>query len=287
MYHARMEVARARRPALLIGWVLLCLAALVVGGIFATASIQPGTISLPVLALGIGLITATAVALVADRFGRSWGRALGIGIGILLVVIGALAEWFFWIGDVQGTSYQKIGTALIWAAVAGVAAAGTGVIATRGRLAGGVVALALAAVLTPAAIGQAMVWSSQQPRAGEPVASIPAQVADRDPLPSCGTEITPPDGPGPAEAAARQCLLAALQSGEGAELQRDYKTEEGQPVSEFIRVLSDGSVEVFVDATLDSYGSGAWERRVCDGLAAAAGSIVFELRGCGEPTLIR
>jgi hypothetical protein len=281
-----MEVAPARGPARDTGWVLLCLAALVVGGIFVTSSVRTGAASVPMLALGIGPILATAVALIADRSGRGWGRGLAIGIGILLVALGVLAEWFFWIGDVQGTSYQKIGTALIWAAVAALASAGTVMIAIRGRPGAGALALVVATVVVPATIGQVMVWSSQHSGAVEPLASIPAQVADRDPLPSCGTEITPPGGPGPAETTARKCLLEALQSGESAELQRDYKTEKGEPVSELIRVLPDGSVEVFVDATHDSYGSGAWEHRVCDGLVAAEGTKVFELSRCGEPTLI-
>lgn len=269
------------------GWVLLALAALVVGGVLGTSSIQPGAVNAPILGAGLAIVVLTVVAYLADRSGRSWGRGLGLLIGTLLIVLAALAEWFFWIGDVQGTSYQKIEIALIWAAIGGTAAAGVGLLATRGDGRVGVAALVLATVLLPAGIGQLMVWSSQQPQVAEPTPSIPAAVADREPLSSCGTEATPPDGPGSEEAAARKCLLEAFRDGRSAELRRDYKTDEGDVVAELVRVLADGSVEIFVDATRDPNGTGAWTRRMCEGIAAIDGPLIFELVGCGEPAILR
>ncbi len=258
-----------------------------VGAIFGTSSVQPGAVNVQVLAVAVVIVVATAVAFIADRSGRPWGRGLGIAIGIILIGLGAAGEWFFWIGALEGASHQKIGPALLLAAVGGVAAASTGVLATHGRGRASVAALVLATVLLPAAVGQAMVWSSQQPSVAEPTPSVPSQVADREPLSSCGEEATPPDGPGPAEAAARQCLLDAFQRGTTAELRWDYDTAQGDPVTELLRVLPDRSVEVFVDATRDRNGSGAWERRICDGLTPVTGAAVFELIGCGEASILQ
>lgn len=282
-----MATSPERPPSSPIGWAFLGLTALVAGGSVAASSVQPGAVNISVLGAGAAPILAIAVAFVADRSGRSWGRGLALAVGIALIALGGLAEWFFWIGALQGSSNQEIGTALVYGAIAGAAAAGTGLLATAGRGQMRVAALVLATVLLPAGVGQLMVFSSQQPQGGEPAASVPALVADRDPLPSCGDEITPPTGPGPEEVAARQCLLEAFQSGGGGELRRDFKTPQGNPVTEILRVLPDGSVEVFVDATRDVEGSGRWERRVCDGVAAVEGAAVFELTACGTAATLQ
>jgi hypothetical protein len=40
-------------------------------------------------------------------------------------------------------------------------------------------------------------------------------------------------------------------------------TEEGDPVTSYYRVHENGTIELFVDATRDRFGSRAWERYSC------------------------
>ena len=93
---------------------------------------------------------------------------------------------------------------------------------------------------------------------------VPEWVANRQPLASCGTEVL--DQGQAHDEGARLCLLEAYQAGRGAELISTEPTVEGDPITTFIRVHENGVVEVFVDATRDRFGSGEWERIVCDAL---------------------
>ncbi len=67
----------------------------------------------------------------------------------------------------------------------------------------------------------------------------------------------------------KACLRAAERAGRGAEAMLTYNTVEGDPVRTYVRILSAGQVEVFVDGTEDGFGSGTWVYRKCDNLREA------------------
>lgn len=82
----------------------------------------------------------------------------------------------------------------------------------------------------------------------------PQQFLDRESLPSCG-EFTLAQGDEiPAEAFT--CLDEAGE--EGAELSVTRPTTEGEPITEYYRVLPGGGWEAYIDATEDSSGGGWW-----------------------------
>ena len=92
----------------------------------------------------------------------------------------------------------------------------------------------------------------------------PDWVTNRQPLDSCGEEDY---GRGEGvDVEARQCLLAAFEAGRGAELITTMTSVEGDPVTRYIRVHENGTVEIFHDASRDQYGSGGWERSRCERL---------------------
>ena len=94
----------------------------------------------------------------------------------------------------------------------------------------------------------------------------PDWVVNRQPLESCGEEAY---GRGEGvDVAARQCLLAAFEAGRGAELITTMTSVEGDPITRYIRVHENGTVEIFHDASQDQYGSGGWERLRCERLVS-------------------
>jgi hypothetical protein len=96
----------------------------------------------------------------------------------------------------------------------------------------------------------------------------PDWVVNRQPLESCGTEDFG-HGEG-ADVTGRTCLLEAFGEGRGAELITSQTSVEGDPIVRYIRVHENGVVEIFHDATRDRFGSGEWERVVCDRLVPVA-----------------
>lgn len=94
--------------------------------------------------------------------------------------------------------------------------------------------------------------------------SVPSFVADREPLPACGEETSAHGET--RNVAARQCLLDAFKAGTKAEFIVTEDTIEGDPITRIIRVLGPSEVQIFVDATRDSFGSGAWVELTCSRL---------------------
>ena len=94
----------------------------------------------------------------------------------------------------------------------------------------------------------------------------PAAFREREPLPPCGEERSQHGESLNVEA--RQCLFDAYRDGRAAELIVTQVTIEGDPITEVTRVYENGTVERWVDATQDSWGSGEWERLLCDRLVA-------------------
>jgi hypothetical protein len=120
---------------------------------------------------------------------------------------------------------------------------------------------------------------------------VPEWVANRQPLESCGEEVL--DQGEPHDQAVRGCLLQAFEEGRGAELISSQPTIEGDPITRYVRVHENGVVEIFVDATRDRFGSGRWERIVCDDLVPVEDAsdppdlvfpaeMVFVENGCEE-----
>ncbi|WP_432503025.1 hypothetical protein [Kineococcus arenarius] len=94
----------------------------------------------------------------------------------------------------------------------------------------------------------------------------PAAFRERPALPQCAP-ITVPQGR-PVPAALQDCLLGAGAQHEGVEVQVTSLTTEGDPIRTYYRVLPGGGVEVFTDATADSFGSGEWSHDRCPDVAA-------------------
>jgi len=95
---------------------------------------------------------------------------------------------------------------------------------------------------------------------GDPVQD---QFEDRVALPDCGRadaglhrdwRDTDPEAWG--------CFADALAAGEDAELRVDYLTDEGDPIPTWYR-LHDDRLEIYEDATEDSFGSGEWMFHAC------------------------
>jgi hypothetical protein len=93
----------------------------------------------------------------------------------------------------------------------------------------------------------------------------PDWIVNRQPLAACGVEDA-----NAFNADARRCLLAAHEAGTGAELISTMTSVEGDPITRWIRVHENGTIELFVDATQDAYGSGEWERYRCERLIPVA-----------------
>jgi len=103
--------------------------------------------------------------------------------------------------------------------------------------------------------------------AGFQAADQPDWIVNRMPLESCGVE-TIDNGMG-LNVEGRTCLLSAFQAGDGAELVSTSLTEEGDPITTYYRVHENGTVEIFIDATRDRFGSRRWQRYRCDRLSPA------------------
>ena len=94
----------------------------------------------------------------------------------------------------------------------------------------------------------------------------PAAFRERSALPRCAP-ITVPQGQ-PRSTALRDCLLDPGVQREGAEVLLTSLTTEGDPIRTYYRVLPGEGVEVFTDATEDSFGSGEWSHDRCPDVAA-------------------
>jgi hypothetical protein len=115
---------------------------------------------------------------------------------------------------------------------------------------------------------------------GSLAAPTPDWVVNRNPLAACGVEELGADlqyDEGP-----RTCLMNAYLDGRGAELITHQITDEGDPVTGWVRVHENGVVELFIDATLDRAGSGSWERWRCDALSHEEGPRVFVPDECEQ-----
>jgi hypothetical protein len=96
--------------------------------------------------------------------------------------------------------------------------------------------------------------------------ALPDWVVNRQPLDACADGVAEADSP---EARAGQaCLLDAYRSGHGAELVTAGSMETGEPMTSYLRVHENGTVEMFLNLGDDPSAPGAWERFRCEELVA-------------------
>jgi hypothetical protein len=94
---------------------------------------------------------------------------------------------------------------------------------------------------------------------------VEKQWESRDSVPSCGSlrlqqgEELKVEGKKELE-----CLGRALKAGRSAELAVQYPTAEGDPITDYYRVLSDGTTEVYTDSTEDANSDKKWSFATCD-----------------------
>jgi hypothetical protein len=101
----------------------------------------------------------------------------------------------------------------------------------------------------------------------------PSQFTDRTELPSCGELSLAQGDEIPAENL--ECLEQA--GAEGAELAVTRPTTEGDPVTEYYRVLPGGGWEAYLDGSMDRYGGQWWytdcpDAETIEDLAACEGA---------------
>lgn len=94
----------------------------------------------------------------------------------------------------------------------------------------------------------------------------PAAFRDRPALPTCAPVVVPQGQTVPA--AVRDCLTGADARRDGAEVRVTSLTTEGDPVTTYYRSLPGGGLEVFTDATEDSFGSAGWSHDRCPDVAS-------------------
>jgi hypothetical protein len=89
--------------------------------------------------------------------------------------------------------------------------------------------------------------------------------------PSCGSYENRNEPVSSEQRRKNGCLLDALAEGRRAELVATFMTIEGDPITEYYRVLGPHRAEVFIDSTADSYGTQKWTHHVCDSVEEDSG----------------
>lgn len=93
---------------------------------------------------------------------------------------------------------------------------------------------------------------------------MPDWIVNRQPLDGCAEGVVED---GSAEAArAQQCMLEAYREGRGAELITTGEMETGDPMTTYLRVHRNGTIEMFHNLGSDPSAAGSWERMRCETL---------------------
>lgn len=61
-----------------------------------------------------------------------------------------------------------------------------------------------------------------------------------------------------------RCLREGTRSGRGGELVVHYRTAEGDPITEYLRVTTERTAEVYTDSTQDEFSGQDWSYGRCD-----------------------
>lgn len=105
---------------------------------------------------------------------------------------------------------------------------------------------------------------------------VQRQFEDRAVLPQCGTlDVELGQRWRAVDPTAWDCFARALDAGEEAEIAVTYPTDEGDPIHAWFR-LTGAEMEIYEDATEDSFGSGEWMFSTC-----AAPDRLGRTIGCG------
>jgi hypothetical protein len=112
----------------------------------------------------------------------------------------------------------------------------------------------------------------------------PSAVENRAALPSCGEYELGNEPSSPEQLRMNGCILDALAEGRQAEVIVTFHGIDGGPVTEYVRVLGAGRIEVFVDSTRDTEANPRdWSRWLCRDLQETDGYL--EWLGCREIAL--
>ena len=124
----------------------------------------------------------------------------------------------------------------------------------------------LAKLLLLAGCGGAQ--SSPDPPTRSEQPSRPAGLDGWPQRPSCGSYHRVHEQPDQVTGLSEthECILRALREGEPAEAAATHTTDEGAPIVNYIRMLGPSRVEVFKDATADTFGSQQWTHSICERL---------------------
>ena len=108
---------------------------------------------------------------------------------------------------------------------------------------------------------------------------VPDWITNRQPLDECADGVVEVESP--AARAGKACLLDAYRSGRGAELVTASRMETGEPLTSYLRVHENGTIEMFLNLGDDPSAPGAWERFRCEELVANP-VMVFVQEGCEQ-----
>ncbi len=124
------------------------------------------------------------------------------------------------------------------------------------------------------------------PIGGPDLDGAPPEVATRVPLPYCGVDIEVRGRNQTFEGLdhdeeSRECFAARIDAGDPAEMIQARLTTEGDWIIFILRLLPDGRVQVYTDATRDGFGARAWFLAECRSIDAST----IEPIGCSDQPL--
>jgi len=120
---------------------------------------------------------------------------------------------------------------------------------------------------------------------------MPAAIAARPTLPFCGHETVSRQPEGDFyDADVWTCFVEAQEAGKPAEVIRDSLTLEAAHIRDIFRVLPDGTIEWYADASQDPLSGRAWTRMICTGLERVGtdprGTPIYLPSQCGAGEVI-
>ena len=93
---------------------------------------------------------------------------------------------------------------------------------------------------------------------------VHGQWQNRSTLPACGeVSLSPFDVLEEAGASGLRCLHRGIDSGRGGELVVHYPTAEGDPITDYLRVTTKGTTEIYTDSTRDENSDQRWSYGRC------------------------
>jgi len=112
--------------------------------------------------------------------------------------------------------------------------------------------------------------------AGSSDDGVSESVESRRPMPSCGAYEAPLGEPSAEDRAIRDCFLAAFREGREAEVAITVTSLEGDPIITIYRVLGPSDVELFVDASADTFSPVKTYHQRCTAVAEGGSALVAE-----------